>query len=126
MACFLGRDYATTLWSIIGDLIGSGGVRYARPPATIFDPVGIVLFRRDRAELPIRWIGTRVILKGLQKVAVGRRAAITTATLLTGKYSMSFRVSPTPYDFEEDTKLPAPLWAGKGSTESIGFKVKEL
>ena len=76
-------EYATTLWSIMIDSISSGGVRYARPPATVFDPFVCLPEDEDRAELPIRWNTTRDplewvtrgILKGLQKVAVGRRTA---------------------------------------------------
>jgi len=49
---------------------------------------------------------------------------IVTATLPAGEYSIYFDVAPTHYDFEKDAKLPAPLWAGRGFTESIGFKVK--
>jgi len=45
------------------------------------------------------------------------------ATLPAGGYLILFEVRPTHYEFEKDTKLPAPLWAGKGVTKSIGFKV---
>ena len=43
------------------------------------------------------------------------------AKLGAGDYSIFFDVNPTPYDFEKG-KLPAPLWSGKGITESVGFK----
>ena len=46
--------------------------------------------------------------------------------LAPGDYSIFFGVHPTPHDFEKTGKLPAPLWSGKGISESIGFKVVSL
>ena len=49
--------------------------------------------------------------------------SIAEASLGSGEHSIFFVVGPTPYDFEKRGKLPAPLWSGKGTTESIGFIV---
>jgi hypothetical protein len=45
------------------------------------------------------------------------------ASLTAGNYLISFSLSPTHYDFERAGKLPAPLWTGKGATESVGFRL---
>jgi hypothetical protein len=62
--------------------------------------------------------------KDVRLIVKDGTGTITTATLPAGEYSILFDVAPTHYDFEKNTKLSAPLWAGRGSTESIGFKVK--
>jgi len=49
--------------------------------------------------------------------------SIDEAMLAAGSYAMSVSVFPTHYEFDRTGKLPAPLWSGKGSTESIGFKL---
>lgn len=48
----------------------------------------------------------------------------TIASLKAGKYSISLKLSPTHYDFLKEAQLPAPLWAGKGSTDSVSFELK--
>lgn len=43
--------------------------------------------------------------------------------LKPGDYSISVSVFPTHHDFAKSVELPAPLWAGKGGTEPVHFKV---
>ena len=62
--------------------------------------------------------------KDVRLVVRDGTGSVTTATLLTGEYSIFFNVFPTHYDFGKDGKLTAPLWAGKGATKPISFRVK--
>ena len=43
------------------------------------------------------------------------------ASLNAGRYTVFIKVFPTQYDFAKRAELPAPLWAGEGTTESVGF-----
>ena len=62
--------------------------------------------------------------KDVRLVVRDGTGSVTTATFLTGEYSIFFNVFPAHYDFEKDGELTAPLWAGKGATKPIGFRVK--
>jgi len=46
-------------------------------------------------------------------------------SLKTGVYSLKAAVSSSPFDFSKETDIPAPLWAGKGISEPVTFKVVE-
>jgi hypothetical protein len=59
--------------------------------------------------------------KSLDLIVKDGTGSVASATLLAGSYSAFFEVHPTHYDFEKKAKLPAPLWSGKGVTESIDF-----
>lgn len=44
-------------------------------------------------------------------------------SLKAGVYSLKAAVAPSPFDFSKETNIPAPLWAGKGTSEPVTFKV---
>lgn len=50
--------------------------------------------------------------------------SVATTELQAGDYQIFFEVFSTHYDFEQEGKLSAPLWKGKGATNPIGFTVK--
>jgi len=49
---------------------------------------------------------------------------VITAVLSSGDYFVFFKVHPTHSPFAKKVELPEPLWAGKGTSAPVGFKVK--
>ena len=103
-----------------GKLVGLGGGRDATAitPNLLLQP-GASFSKPVEAKISYKADG-----KDVQLVVRDGTGSETTATLQSGEYSIFFEVFPTNYDFEEDGELTAPLWSGKGVTETVVFQVK--